>query len=141
MKGSDPARGYFPEPAKSILICSPADMAAAKAALSRFDFRYQEGAHYVDGFIGTEDAKKAWLESQIALCIHALARIALHYPQTAYARLSKSLQAECQYMHWVSEDVGDHFAPIEEAPANVFILVLLGGKEGEQLRELFTLPV
>ena len=44
-------------------------------------------------------------------------------------------------MHQVIEDVGDHFAPIEEALANVFILALLGRKEGEQLRELFTLPV
>ena len=88
-----PARRYFPEPAKSILICSPADMAAAKAALSRFDFRYQEGARYVDSFIGTEAAKKAWLEPQIEQWvegIHALARIALHYPQTMYAGPSHS---------------------------------------------------
>jgi hypothetical protein len=121
-------------------------MAAAKAALSRcrFDFRYQEGARYVGGSIGTEDAKKAWLELQNAQWvegIHALARIALHYPQTAYAGLSKSLQAEWQYMHQVIEDVRDHFALIEEALVNVFIPALCGGNEGEQLRELFTLPV
>ena len=64
-----------------------------------------------------------------------MARIAIHYPQTAYAGLSKSLQAEWQHMHRVIEDVGEHFAPIEEALANVFIPALLGGKEGEQLRE------
>jgi hypothetical protein len=139
-----PARGYFPEPAKSILICPPADMAAAKAALSRFDFRYQEGARYVGGFIGTKDSKEAWLAPQIATWvegIHALARIATNYPQTAYAGLSKSLQAEWQYMHQVVENAGDHFGPIEEALANVFISALLGGKDGGQLWELFTLPV
>ena len=38
-------------------------------------------------------------------------------------------------MHRVIEDAGEHFAPIEEALANVFIPALLGGKEGEQLRE------
>ena len=71
-----------------------------------------------------------------------MARIAFHYPQTAaYARLSKSLKAEWQYMHRVIGDIRDHFAPIEEALANVFIPVLLGGKEGAQLQELFTLPV
>jgi hypothetical protein len=135
---------HFPEPAKSILICPPADMAAAKAALSRFDFRYQDGARYVGGFIGTEEAKEAWPALQIATWvegIHALARISNHYPQTAYAGLSKSLQAEWQYMHRVVENAGDHFGPIEEALANVFIPALLGGKEGGQLRELFTLPV
>jgi hypothetical protein len=112
-------------------------------AASRFDFRYQEGARYIGGFIGTEEAKEAWLAPQIATWvegIHALARIGTHYPQTAYAGLSKSLQAEWQYMHWV-ENAGDHFGPIEEALANVFIPALLGGKKDGQLRELFTLPV
>jgi len=125
-----PAREYFPEPAKSILICSPADMAAAKAALSRFDFRYQDGACYVGGFIGMEDATEAWLAPQIAQwveSIHALARISVYYPQTVYAGLSKSLQAEWQYTHRVVENARDHFAPIEEALANVFIPALLGG--------------
>ena len=69
-----PACGYFPEPAKSILICPPADMAAAKAALSRFDFRYQEGARYVGGFIGTEDSKEAWLAPQIATWVEGITR-------------------------------------------------------------------
>ena len=47
-----------------------------------------------------------------------------------------------QYMHRVIvEDIGEHFTPIEEALANVFIPVLLGEKEIEQLRELFTLQV
>ena len=120
-----PARGYFLEPAKSILISSPAEMAAAKAALSRFNFRYQEGARYVGGFIGTEDAKKAWLEPKIAQWvegIHALARITLHYPQTAYAGLSKSLIVEWQYMHQVIENAGDHFAPIEDALSSIYLL-------------------
>jgi hypothetical protein len=112
-----PACGYFPDPAKSILICPTADMAAAKAVLSRFDFRYQEGAHYVGSFIGTEDAKEAWLAPQITKWvegIHALAHIAIHYPQSEYARLSKSLQAAWLYMHRVVKNAGDHFVPIEE---------------------------
>ena len=120
-------------------------MAAAKATLGRFDFRYQESVRYVKGFIGTEQAaKKAWLQPQIEAWVEgikALARIALHYPQTAYAGLSKSLQAEWQYLHQVVENAGDHFEPIEEALANVFIPALLGGKDSGQLRELFTLPV
>ena len=44
-------------------------------------------------------------------------------------------------MHRVVENAGDHFKPIEEALANVFIPALLGGKDSGQLRELFTLPV
>ena len=119
-------------------------MAAAKAALGQFDFRYQEGARYIGGFIGTEEAKTAWLQPRIDAWVErikALARIALHYPQTAYAGLSKLLQAEWQYMHRVTGDVGAHFGPIEDALATVFLPALLGGNDGDQLRDLFTLPV
>ena len=65
---------------------------------------------------------------------HALVCIAHHYPQTAYAGLSKSLQVKWQYMHRVIEDAGEHFAPIKEALATVFIPALLGGSETEQLQ-------
>ena len=141
-----PARGYYPEPAKSIIIYNPANMAAAKTALDRFDFRYQEGARYVGGFIGTAAAQKAWLAPKIdewVEGIKALALIARNYPQAAYAGLSKSLQAEWQYMHRVIDDVGAHFGPIEDALATVFLIpALLGGRtDGDQLRDLFTLPV
>jgi hypothetical protein len=44
-------------------------------------------------------------------------------------------------MHRVIEDLGEYFAPIEEALATVFTPALLRGSEGEQLRDLFTLLV
>ena len=53
-----PARGYFPEPAKNIIICAPNHQAAAKA-LRRFDFQYRDGFRYVGGFIGSDEARKA----------------------------------------------------------------------------------
>ena len=47
-----PARGYFPEPAKSTIICAPNHQAAAREALRLFDFQYRDGFRYVGGFIG-----------------------------------------------------------------------------------------
>ena len=46
-----PARGYFPEPEKSILICNPSDAERAQQTLERFHFRICEGHRYLGGHI------------------------------------------------------------------------------------------
>ena len=67
--------------------------------------------------------------------------VAKRYPQTAYAGLTKSLQAEWQYVQRVVPDCGDEFAPIEAAIANVFLPALFSAPlaEIEPLRELLAL--
>jgi hypothetical protein len=47
-----PARGYYPEPAKSIFVGHTATLEEAKRVLSEFDFQYNSGSRYVGGFIG-----------------------------------------------------------------------------------------
>ena len=43
-----------------------------------------------------------WVET-----IETLGRFAIRYPQTAYAGLAMSLQAECKYLMWTVPGVGD----------------------------------
>jgi hypothetical protein len=141
-----PARGYFPEPAKSILICDPPVLERAKIVLDEFDFQYKDGHRYVGGFIGTRASRLEWLEPQIQKWIdgiESLAKVAKRFPQTAYAGLVKSLQSEWQYLQRVTEDCADAFAPIEAAIVNTFLPALLGEtKEGAALlRDLTALPV
>lgn len=92
-----PARGYFPEPSKSILVCSDADRPAAATRLSRHQFKFTDGHRYVGGFLGSDEARDKWLEPQVqkwAEGVRQLAMVAKRFPQTAYAGLTKSLQAE-----------------------------------------------
>ena len=96
-----PARGYFPKPLKSIVVCHEARMDQAKANLARFKFQYCDGHRYVGGFIGTEEAKAKWLEPKIQAWVYGveqLARVARRFPQAAYAGLVKSLQSEWQFL-------------------------------------------
>jgi hypothetical protein len=51
-----PARGYFPGPAKSILISKMDLSESPQAELSKFHFQCHLGHIYVGGFIGTEEA-------------------------------------------------------------------------------------
>ena len=60
-----PDRGYFPEPSKSILICSPTQLPTTQHTLAWFNFGFTDGHRYVGGFLGCDTARQEWLEPQI----------------------------------------------------------------------------
>jgi hypothetical protein len=142
-----PARGYFPEPAKSIFVGCKADEAeTCRRALVEFDFQFREGSQYVGGFIGSEAARAEWIEPQIQKWVRGivlLAGVARRFPQTTYAGLVRSLQTEGTYLQRVIPGSDALFDPIEEAIASIFLPVLLGElKAGVQtLRRQLALSV
>jgi hypothetical protein len=141
-----PARGYFPEPSKSILISDPEKQADARHHLTGFAFKYVDGSRYVGSFIGTDEARDAWLQPQIEdwiFGIKQLAKVAQRFPQTAYCGLAKSLQMEWQYLQRVLPDAGPSFAPLEDALADFFLPSLLqeAASPDATFRELLALPV
>jgi hypothetical protein len=82
-----PERGYFPEPAKSIFICSPEDRPGAEELLEAFSFKFTDGYRYVGGFLGSDAALLQWLAPQIQQWVSgvaSLAKVAKRYPQIAY---------------------------------------------------------
>ena len=92
-----PLRGYFPEPDKSILIAPIATPPSALEPLEEFNFQHSDGHRYVGGFVGSGEAEAAWVDPQVQQWIegvYSLAKAAQRYPQTAYAGLSRSLQAK-----------------------------------------------
>ena len=140
-----PARGYFPEPSKSIVVCHEARMDQAKANLARFKFQYCDGHRYVGGFIGTEEAKAKWLEPKIQAWVYGveqLARVARRFPQAAYAGLVKSLQSEWQFLQRVLPDNGTAFQRIEKAIREAFLPILMQSDNVvDRDREFWALPV
>jgi hypothetical protein len=141
-----PARGYFPEPAKSIVVSPEAKRTAIKSHLEQFDFQYENGSRYVGGYIGPESAHNEWLSPQVqkwATAVKSLAKVARRYPQTAYAGLAQSLQSEWTYLQRVSECAPAAFAPVEKALVEDFLPALLGESVDavRELRPLLALPV
>ena len=47
-----PAGGYFPEPAKSLLVAREAQLPELSRALQGLNFQYRMGAQYLGSFIG-----------------------------------------------------------------------------------------
>ena len=62
----DPDRGYYPEPAKSVLVVPAAEQTRAKAALEAFDFTYTSGSRYLGGYIGDGQELQEWLQPKVA---------------------------------------------------------------------------
>ena len=141
-----PAYGYYPEPAKSVVVSRQSQRAGAERHLQTFGFRYSLGKRYLGSFVGSDATRDAWLRPKVeawANGVRALARVARRYPQAAYAGLTKSLQCEWQFTQRVTPDSARLFEPVENALRNHFVPALLGdGNEVEHdLRILTSLGV
>lgn len=142
-----PARGYFPEPAKSLYLGRPQDRTRAQEILGEFNFQHRDGARYIGGFVGSKESLDAWLTPKIeewADHVRLFAKVAHRYPQTAYTGLIKSLQVEWTYLQRVVPSVSDQFGPVEDALREAFLPALFGEDSPDTtdaLRDLICFPV
>jgi len=126
-----PDFGYYPAGAKCWLTIPERWEEEVKQYLADNDLPWQTttGKRYVGGFIGSEDALRAWIEPKVEdwkFGIERLAAAAVRYPQTAYTGLNRSLQCEWQYISRVVEGAEQYLEPLEEAIREEFLPALLG---------------
>ena len=141
-----PARGYFPEPSKSILIVKPQSVEAAKAKFQHLGFQVVTGARYLGGFIGTEESKMEWVRGKVekwAEHVRSLSVVARSSPHCAFVGLQKSLQSEWIHLQRVTGGIDDKFMPIEDAITSSFMPALLNTNphQPDSIRSLMALPV
>jgi hypothetical protein len=122
--------GYFPKPAKLYHICPKEEEAEARAAFEEagLHVNFCCGERYIGGFVGSEAMLERWLDPKVKKWVaevEILARIALRFPQTAYAGLASSLQAEWQYICRIVPGEEHYLGPIETAICEKFIPALL----------------
>ena len=138
-----PDFGYFPEPGKSIHVCDDvADMAAAEEAFAArgLSVNLHDGYRYVGGFIGGQQQETEWVKPKVAAWVEGvriLAGFAGRYPQTAYAGLVMSLQAEWQYLQRTVPGVEEHMGELEVVLREEFIPALFGGRPPDNMRDIF----
>ena len=145
LQARGPARGYFPEPTKSILIVAPGNIARAEEHFRGLGIRVVTGHRYLGGFIGDTEAEREWLREKVqgwAESMNVLAGVAHKHLQSAYSGLQKSLQQEWDFVQRVTPGVGEEFGPVEEALREIFVPALFRGlKEGVPARESTRLTV
>ena len=142
-----PQCGYYPEPEKSIVVCTEETRDAVEKHLGRFNFRFSMGERYIGGFVGSDEAREKWLREKVVNWVEGverLARVAKRFPQSAYTGLTRSLQMEWRYLQRVLPEAGKHFRPIEEAIRSTFLPALFGphvpAPEAKD-RDLYGIPV
>lgn len=126
-----PTYGYFPEPEKSYFVCKLEDEHAAKTSFHHRGLKvnFCRGKRYVGGFLGSEADRAEYVKEKIeawADGVVILSSIAKRFPQTAYAGLTISLQAEWQHLARTFPGISTLFDPIERAIRKSFIPALLG---------------
>ena len=140
-----PARGYFLEPTKSILIVRPSQVASAITQFADVGLTIVTGHRYLGGYLGEPEDERRYIEQKVEAWeegVEALSKIAKNHPQAAYAGMQRSLQQEWQFLQRVTEDLGPTFCGIEERLAKKFIPALFGTElEDPAVRILSTLPV
>ena len=124
-----PKYGYHPSPEKSHYICKGEDEKVVRAAFEAKDLtvQYGRGHTYLGGFIGSGERKKEWMEDKIVTwvaAVNTLAKVAVNYPQSAYAGFAFCLQCEWQYASRISPNIAGYFEPLEEAIRTNFLPAL-----------------
>ena len=64
MQARVPARGYYPETTKSILVVASVNVAQAEENFWGLRIWVVTGHHYLGGFIGDADAERGWLQEK-----------------------------------------------------------------------------
>ena len=105
--------------------------------------KWRRGHRYVGGHVGLVAMLSCYIEPKVVNWIHAvevLARIAVKYPQSAYAGLTMLLQAKWQHLSRAVPGVKGHLQPTEDTIWGKFIPALMGLMEvevDEDMRALF----
>ena len=60
-----PARGYFPEPPKSILVVKSAIVEGTKARFNHLEFQVITSTRYLGGFVGVPADKSSHIRSKV----------------------------------------------------------------------------
>ena len=124
------ARGYYPDPTKSILVVAPGNVAWAEEFFRGMGIKLVTGHRYLWGYIVDREAEGGWLTDKItgwAESVETLARVSCKHLQSAYAGLQKSLHQEWAFVQRVTPGIGDAFGPAEKALRVTFVSALFEG--------------
>ena len=83
-----PARGYYPEPTKSIVVVAPGNVARAEEHFRGLGIKVVTGHRYLGGYIRDKEAEGGWLAEKIKGwkdLVEILSGVSQKHPHSAYA--------------------------------------------------------
>ena len=65
LQARGPARGYYLEPTKSVLVVAPGNLSQAEEHFRGLGIRVVTGHRYLGGYIRDREVEGSWLEAKI----------------------------------------------------------------------------
>ena len=119
------------------------DVDAAHACFHDLGIKVVRGHRFLGGFIGDEEHMKRFVDEKVKdwmSHVLKLAKAAEHYPQAAYAALSKSMQFEWSFLQHVIPNCSASFLCLRDQINAIFWPAILDGGVSASELSLFTLP-
>ena len=141
-----PNYGYFPKPAKTILIVKPEKLHEAQQIFGHAGIQITTGgSKYLGSVIGQQSFKEDHIKTEVAAyikIIERLSNLAQADPHAALSCYTNSIQHKWTFIQRVTDVNPLLWAPLEHAIASKFIPALFGSTIPlpQNLRCLLTLP-
>ena len=98
---SGPDFGYFPQPAKTVLVVGPSYVNQATLLFSDLGIRVVSGSRFLGGFVGEHSMADTYVAQKVRTwvdCAQRLSDVAKVQPQAVHAAVSRSLQFEWSFL-------------------------------------------
>ena len=139
-----PKYGYFPNPAKSVLVVKPPLLDEAIRIFAGTGVSIQaDGCRYLGAAIGSSAFATQYVQQKVEEWVAQVQRLsdyAHSQPQAAYAAYTHGLQSKWTFLCRGMPAMDEHLLPLDDAVSNMLIPALLGRPVNTQERSLLALP-
>ena len=90
-----PDFGYFPRPAKTVLVVGPSFVNQSTSMFSDLGIKIVSGSRFLGGFVGEHSMASDYVAQKVKMwvdCVKHLSDVAKVQPQAAHTAVSRSLQ-------------------------------------------------
>ena len=145
LKKRGPSYGFYPKPAKTILIVKPGAIDRAKQLFSADGITVTDkGGRYLGGAIGTTAYQQNFAQEKISSWVDTIERlgeIAKSQPHAAYSCYTLSIQRRWSFFQRISRNSPGMFDALERSIHNTLISSLFGCEVSDEIRSVLSLPV
>ena len=135
-----PKFGYFPEPDKSYVIVKKEFHDKARDLLGAYGVKIVTGSGYLGG---NDDEKSKFIQTKVEGWCHKiqkLTEISENYPHETFYYLTKSVQAEWNFVSRVVPQAGDMLIDVEEQLRDKYLCAVFARPLQDHERDLVSLP-
>ena len=140
-----PDYGYYPLPAKTILIVKPDEREQAEEVFRDTGVKITiEGERHMGAVIGSQEYKESYVMNKVAKWVQdveELANIAQDEPHLVYSSFTRAVSHRWTYVQRTIPGIDHLFEPLEAAIREKLIPALIGRKVSDLERRIFSLPV